>query len=137
MLALSHVYQFFFVCSDEEPPRKKRRSKWDITPPEGATQTSSKGTGPSQGASVLSAANHPQPAIDSAQSSAVAAAAAAKINAMLASKGKLLKSDPPLAKVRDGITCTYALWCVYTLYIDTTVAYDIPVFSPTYLKDAY
>ena len=42
-------------------------------------------------------------------STAVAAAAAAKLNAMLASQGKLLKSDPPLAKVRkiNDIYSTY------------------------------
>ena len=83
------------MFSDEEPPRKKRRSKWDITPSEPG------GSAGSQEASVstqLAAPSATEPA-SSVPSSAIAAAAAAKINAMLASQGKLVKSDPPLAKV--------------------------------------
>ena len=94
------------ICRDEEPPRKKRRSKWDVTAPQGSTPTN-KTSAPSQGGAALlslKAAPPPPPSlppvVDSAQSSVMAAAVAAKINAKLAEQGKLLKSDPPLAKVR-------------------------------------
>ena len=98
------------MCRDEEPPRKKRRSKWDITAPQGATPATNKTSTPSQGAPALlssKAVSPPSlpPVVDSAQSSVMAAAVAAKINAKLAEQGKLLKSDPPLAKVRYTYEC--------------------------------
>lgn len=54
-----------------EPPRKKRRSKWGVKP-EGVGEEDPAPQGPKG-----------------------AEAAAAKLNAMLAAQGKLAKSDPP------------------------------------------
>ena len=64
------------VCSpsnqEGEPPRKKRRSKWDIQPPEATPAVNS---------------NHE--ATPTQAPTSAAAAAAAKLNAKLASEGKL------------------------------------------------
>ena len=112
------------ICRDEEPPRKKRRSKWDITAPQGATPTN-KTSAPSQGAAALSLKAVPPPSlppvVDSAQSSVMAAAVAAKINAKLAEQGKLLKSDPPLAKVRYTYECVIYVHVVY-MYMYVTLS---------------
>ena len=59
-----------------EPPKKKRRSKWGIKPED----------------MVATSPNEPTP---TPQGPKAAEAAAAKINAMLAAQGKLVKSDPP------------------------------------------
>lgn len=84
------------MFSDEEPPRKKRRSKWDITPSEPSTSVGNQEATVSSQLAPAPSASEPA---SNVPSSAIAAAAAAKINAMLASQGKLAKSDPPLAKV--------------------------------------
>ncbi len=69
-----NVFYFSGTAEDSsEPPRKrKRRSKWGIKP---------------EGPAPAPAAPPPGPK--------GAEAAAAKINAMLASQGKLMKSEPP------------------------------------------
>ena len=85
-----HVYRDV-ACSgagtEGEPPRKKRRSKWDIAAPD-ATPTSQSA-----------------PPTTSTTPSGAAMAAAAKLNAMLAAQGKLVKSAPAPLLVSIFIQC--------------------------------
>ena len=67
---------------EEGPPRKKRRSKWDMKAPEMSSIP----------AATTSHSN--PPLLANPTDSAVAAAA--KINAMLAAQGKLKSDAPPL-----------------------------------------
>ena len=99
---------YISLCRDEEPPRKKRRSKWDITPPDAPQSTES-----SQQQQPPASSESSSQSTGSGSSAAVAAAA--KINAMLAKQGKLLKSDPPLAKV--SVVNMYTKYVMYTVFV--------------------
>ena len=65
-----------------EPPKKKRKSKWGVKPEDLEINAPNPGVVESGGV----------------QGSKGAEVAAAKLNAMLASQGKLVKSEPPLSK---------------------------------------
>lgn len=82
------------------------------SPPVPAPPSNSDGSHPPPVEGARGTGDPPQ---GGAVSTAVAAAAAAKLNAMLASQGKLLKSDPPLAKVRK-INDIYTLY-MYTVHV--------------------
>ena len=76
--------------SYSEPPKKKRKSKWGVKPEDIESANASAGvSNPS--------ANNDDPPVD-VQGPKGAEAAAAKLNAMLAAQGKLVKSDPPACK---------------------------------------
>ena len=72
-----------------EPPKKKRKSKWGIKPEDLQKESTTDVAG------VQASSDNVPVEIQGPKG---AEAAAAKLNAMLAAQGKLVKSDPPATK---------------------------------------